>query len=90
MESADLAKEIDTALGATYLHLHNSGACSTVQVGRGVKRVSQRASRGRHRGRQEGHKGRREGAAEDVTRAPRSRGPGGVFGLALRLAVVVQ
>ena len=46
MESADLAKEIDTALGATYLHLHNSGACSTVQVGRG-----------RNRGRQEGATG---------------------------------
>lgn len=34
MEAADLVKELDDALGAAYLHLHNSGACSTVQVGR--------------------------------------------------------
>ena len=35
MEATDLVKEIDSALGAAYLHLHNTGACSTVQVSGG-------------------------------------------------------
>ena len=33
LEAADLATEIDRALDAAYLHVHNSGDCSTVQVG---------------------------------------------------------
>ncbi|XP_043206437.1 ribosomal L1 domain-containing protein 1-like [Amphibalanus amphitrite] len=34
MEAKDLVKEIDSVLGAAYLHIHNSGDCSSVQVGR--------------------------------------------------------